>query len=356
MNVGGLRLRALATPGHTPEHLAYLLLDGQRPLALFSGGSLLVGAVARTDLSGDDRTEELARALWRSLHERVLTLPDELPVYPTHGSGSFCSSPAGAGRATTIGQEKASNPLLGADGEDAFVRLLLDSLGTYPRYFLRLPELNRTGPRVYGPQPPSLEPLSAEEVRRLLGEGAWLIDARPIASFGREHIPGAISIQLRDDFATWLGWLVPDDVPLVFLLDPGQNRVDLVRQALKIGYEHLAGELAGGTSAWRTAGFPTASVPFVLSEGVQGPEVLDIRQTSEFVEGHIPGSHHIELGSLTNGEPGPLPPPGLVLTCGHGERAMSGASLLKRAGRRNVAVLEGGTSAWARAGRPVETG
>jgi len=131
-DLGGLTLRALATPGHTPEHLAYLILDAGRPLALFSGGSLLVGAVARTDLIGPERTGELARALWRSLHERILTLPDDLPVFPTHGAGSFCSAPAGAERTTTIGREKAGNPLLAAPGEDAFVKMLLGGLGSYP--------------------------------------------------------------------------------------------------------------------------------------------------------------------------------------------------------------------------------
>src|SRR5947208_6781068 len=154
VDLGGLRLRALATPGHTPEHLSYLLLDGSEPVALFSGGSLLVGAVARTDLITPEQTEPLARALWRSLQERVLSLPEDLPVYPTHGAGSFCSAPAGADRVTTIGREKTSNSLLAAPDEDAFVDLLLGRLGSYPPYFLRLRERNRRGPRVYGtPQP-----------------------------------------------------------------------------------------------------------------------------------------------------------------------------------------------------------
>src|SRR6266481_1469547 len=143
VDLGGLTLRALATPGHTPEHLSYLLLDAGRPRALFSGGSLLVQAVARTDLIAPERTEELARALWRSLHERILTLPDDLPVFPTHGAGSFCSAPAGAERTTTIGQEKPANPLLGAADEDAFVKMLLGGLGSYPPYFLRLGAVKR---------------------------------------------------------------------------------------------------------------------------------------------------------------------------------------------------------------------
>ena len=161
VDLGGLTLRGLATPGHTPEHLSYLLLDGATPLALFSGGSLLVDAVARTDLIAPDQTEALARELWRSLHERILILPDDLPVYPTHGAGSFCSAPAGAERITTIGRERAANPLLAAPDEDAFVKQLLDGLGTYPPYFLRLRDVNRAGPRLYGPATPLLPLLRA---------------------------------------------------------------------------------------------------------------------------------------------------------------------------------------------------
>ena len=166
MDLGGLTLRALATPGHTPEHLSYLLLDGSRSAALFSGGSLLVGAVARTDLIAPGRTEELARALWRSLHERILTLPGDLPVYPTHGAGSFCAAPAGAARTTTIGTEKAANPLLAAPSEGAFVKLLLGGLGSYPPYFLRLREVNRQGPVLHGPGPYSFGPRRLTSRRR----------------------------------------------------------------------------------------------------------------------------------------------------------------------------------------------
>src|SRR5262249_122838 len=154
----------LATPGHTPEHLSYLLLDGDEPTALFSGGSLLVGAVARTDLINESRTEHLARDLWRSLHRTILTLPDDLAVYPTHAPGSFSSAPADGERVTTIGREKAHNPLLAAVDEDAFVKLLLDGLGTYPPYFLRLREVNRRGPLVHGAGPVNLALLDVSHV------------------------------------------------------------------------------------------------------------------------------------------------------------------------------------------------
>jgi hydroxyacylglutathione hydrolase len=353
LDLGGLSLRGLATPGHTPEHLAYVLADGGRPLGLFSGGSLLVGAVARTDLISPDRTEALARALWRSLHERILTLPDDLTVYPTHGAGSFCSAPTGAEPTTTIGREKATNPLLAAHDEDAFVTLLLGGLGSYPRYFLRLREINRRGPRVHGVAPPPLNRLPPRQVSRLLDEGAELVDARPIAAFASGHVPAALSIPLRSAFATWLGWLVPDDRPLVFVLDPGQDRGDLVRQCLKVGYERLAGELAGGMAAWRAAGLPEERVEVADVADQDDKPVLDVRQRAEFISGHLPGARHVELGALAGADELPAGP--LAVMCGHGERAMTGASLLQRAGHRDLTVLLGGPGDWSEAtGRPLE--
>jgi hydroxyacylglutathione hydrolase len=353
LDLGGLSLRALATPGHTPEHLAWLLVAGERPLALFSGGSLLVGAVARTDLISPDRTQELARALWRSLRNRILTLPDDLPVYPTHGAGSFCSAPAGAEPTTTIGREKATNPLLAAHDEDAFVELLLGGLGSYPPYFLRLREVNRRGPRVLGPAPPRLRLLSPQRVRGLMAAGAELVDARPVDAFAAGHIPGVLSIPLRDAFATWLGWLVPDDQPLVVVLDADQDGDDLVRQCLKIGDERLEGELAGGMATWRSAGLPEARIELAGVADQAPGTVLDVRQQAEFTSGHLPGARHVELGSLTGARK--LPAGRLAVMCGHGERAMTGASLLQRAGRGDLTVLVGGASDWSEAtGRPLE--
>lgn len=353
VDLGGLRLRALATPGHTPEHLAYLLLDGSQPVALFSGGSLLVGAVARTDLISPDRTEDLARNLWRSLHERVLSLPDGLAVYPTHGAGSFCSAPAGAERVTTIGAEKRHNPLLTAPDEDAFVKALLAGLGTYPPYFLRMREVNRRGPAVYGTPQPRLAPLSVTKVLQLVEDGAQLVDARPVNAFAIGHIPGSLSNPLRSQFATWLGWLADPARPLVFVLDAAQDRAEVVRQALNIGYENLAGELAGGIGAWAAAGRQINQIPLVDAAEMTGP-VLDVRQDGEYAAGHIPGAAHIELGALAE-RPGVRGP--VTVMCGHGERAMTAASLLAARGITGVSVAVGGPDDWAAAtGRPLETG
>src|SRR5205823_1453829 len=187
-----------------------------------------------------------ARALWRSLHERILTLPDDLPVYPTHGSGSFCAAPTNGQRTTTIGRERAANPLLASADEDTFVARLLAGYGSYPPYFLRLRERNRLGPEVIGSPFPSLRRLQAGDVRGRLTHDAVLVDARPVESWAAAHVPGAISIPLRPQFGSWLGWLVPDDRPLIFLLDAGQDEAELVRQARTIGYDRLVGVLAGG--------------------------------------------------------------------------------------------------------------
>jgi hydroxyacylglutathione hydrolase len=354
VDLGGLTLRAMATPGHTAEHLAYLLLDGDRPVALFSGGSLLVGAVARTDLISPERTEELARAMYRSIRERLLSLPDDLPVHPTHGAGSFCTATALSERTTTIGRERAGNPLLAAPDEDTFVARLLGGLGTYPPYFSRLAEMNRRGPRVLGETPP-LPRLGVAELRRLVAAGAEIVDVRRAADFAAGHVPGAVSIPLRPVFGTWLGWVVPAERRLVFVVGDGQDRADLVRQALKVGYEDLAGELDGGMAAWQAAGGEQRRLSVVASRDLCAPAIVDVRQAAEYEAGHLPGAVPAELGALDSSTQ--LPPGPLTLMCGHGERAMTAASLLERRGRSELTVVEGGPEEWAEVpGHRLEVG
>jgi len=347
----GVTLRAIATPGHTPDHLAYLLAVDDEPRALFSGGSLMVGAVGRTDLLGDDRREALARDLFHALRTRILTLPDDLAVYPTHGAGSFCSAPSGSARTTTIGTERATNLLLRIDDEDRFVAALLDGLGSFPTYFRQLPEINRRGPRIY-PELPALPRLDLDTVRRHIADGAALIDARPIAEFAAAHIPGSLSVEHRSVFASWFGWLVPIDRPVVFVLDADTDRADLVGQCLAVGHDALLGELDGGLDAWTAAGLSVESIPLVPAAHVTDI-VLDIRQDNEWDAGHLPGALHVELGDLADAT---VPSAPITVMCGHGERAMSGASILTAAGHRNVSVLAGGPEDWrAATGNDLET-
>lgn len=345
IDLGGLVLRPVPTPGHTPEHFAYLLLDDGRPEALFSGGTLIVDGVARPDLVSPSLTEPLARSAWRSITERLFTLPDDVNVYPTHGGGSFCSAGAPNRPTTTIGEQRTSNPLLQVDGEDAFVKRLLGDLGTFPPYFLRLREINRRGPRLYGTNTPRLASLDPDGVERRRAAGAQLIDVRPIGRYADRHVPGSLSIELRGQFATWLGWLVEDpDTPLVFIVDDDQDRDDLVRQCLKVGYENLAGELVGGVSAWEKSGRHTASIE-LTDVPPAGRTVLDVRQRSEWESGHIPGAKHVELGELPSATRD-LPDGPVITHCMHGQRSMTAASILERSGREDVAVFTGGPTDW----------
>jgi hydroxyacylglutathione hydrolase len=359
VDLHGLTLQALATSGHAPEHVSYLLLDGARPLALFSGGALLVGTVARTDLAGPELTEPLARAAYRSLHHRLLRLPDELAVYPTHGAGSFCAAPAGDQRTTTIGAERRHNRLLAAADEDAFVAELLAGFGSYPPYFLRLRERNRVGPELLARDWRTLPLLSAEQVRTHLAGGGVLVDARPVAAFAAGHIPGALSIVLRPAFGSWLGWLVDDAQPLAFVLDEDQDCGELARQCRTIGYDRLMGDLAGGMAAWQAAGLPERQLPLVPAEQLddQQGSVLDVRQASEVAAGRLPGAVPMELGALADDPTATTRLEGPVtVMCSHGQRAMTAASLLERAGRTDLRVALGGPKDWRRAtGRTLTT-
>jgi hydroxyacylglutathione hydrolase len=339
--MGRYALRALATAGHTPDHLAYLLLDDDRPVALFSGGSLMVGTAGRTDLSGPERTEELAHAQYHSLHDRVMTLPDDLVVYPTHGRGSFCSAPGATQRTTTIGHERATNPLLQLDEED-FVEQLVAGFGTLPTYFRRLPEVNRRGPRLYDTVP-ALTRLSASDVEQHIANRGIIIDTRPFADFAVAHIVGSISNTLRSGFATWLAVAIPGNSELVFVVDDIADERDAVRQALNVGHEHLIGVLDGGINAWQRAGNGIATIDLVTADRLDG-YIIDVRQRDEYDTGHVPNAYNVELGSVTD-----APITGSVtLMCGHGERAMTAASLLARTGNRDVRVLDGGPGDWAR--------
>jgi glyoxylase-like metal-dependent hydrolase (beta-lactamase superfamily II)/rhodanese-related sulfurtransferase len=345
VDLGGLTLRALATPGHTDEHLSFLLLDGTAPVGVFTGGSLIVGSAARTDLLGDERTVELARAQYASLR-RLAALPDITAVWPTHGAGSFCSAVPGAARTSTIAAEKAANPLLTAPDVDTFVSRLLEPLGSYPDYFRRLGEVNRRGPAVVSGTP-SLPRLSVDEVRRAAAVGAVIVDVRPVMEVAKGHIPGTVAIPLRAQFATWLGWVTDPGTPIVIVRNPQQDPADILWPALNIGVDTVLGELSGGIEAWTAAGGDLVATALVAPDAVDGT-VLDIRQDHEFAAGHLPRALHIELGDLAthadqvDGRP-------TVVMCGHGERAMTAATLLQRAGHREVSVLDGGAEDWAKA-------
>jgi rhodanese-related sulfurtransferase len=334
--------------------MAFLLLDGDREVGVFTGGSLIVGSAARTDLASDERTEELARALYGSLR-RLAALPADVEVWPTHGVGSFCSAPPAAERTSTIAHELATNPLLAVPDENDFVSQLVGSLGSYPPHFRRLGEVNRVGPALLDGDP-TLPPLRVDAVRAQLADGAVLIDARPIGRFGAAHVAGAISIPLRPAFANWLGWLAPVDRPLIIVRDGDQDSGEIAWQAAKIGCDNIVGELDGAITGWTAAGRDTTTIRLMGVAGLDDRHILDIRQRSAYVAGHLPGAVHVELGAISKSI-GDIPDEPTVVMCGHGERAMGGASLLEAAGHCDLVVLDGRRRDWVRAtGGELETG
>ncbi len=338
----GCCLIPVATPGHTPDHHSYLLEDDGELIALFTGGSLMVGAVGRTDLAGPDLAEPLAHQMFHSLH-RFNELPDDLAVYPTHGAGSFCSAPGSTERTTTLGRERETSPLLSISSEDEFVDRLLGGFGTFPSYFLRLPELNRRGPTQFDTIP-ALDRLSVDKVAEHVADGALVVDVRPMAEFGAGHLPGSLSNTLRPVFASWIGWLTEPDRPLIFVLGDDQERPDVVRQCLDVGHENLLGELDGGIDTWTAAGRPAATIDVVDAHSM-APMVIDVRQHNEYTTGHIPAAINVELGAVADMSPPTSP---VTVMCGHGERAMTAASILNTSDS-DVSVFDGGPDTWSTA-------
>lgn len=350
ITIGDATVEVIATPGHTPEHVAYLVtVDGTR--MLFSGGSLIVGGVARTDLSGADRTEELAHAQFHSL--RALdALGDDTLLYPTHGAGSFCSTGPARSVMSTLGAERAPGSLFAIGDEDLFVKTLLAGYGSYPRYFAHLRTVNQAGATLLSALPP-VAALAADAARTAVAGGAWLIDGRATDDWARAHPVGAISIAVRPDFASWLGWCVPFGEAVVLVVDPEQV-AEATRLARRIGYDRILGWLT--FDAWRDADLPVASIdtltPAEAAErAARGALLLDVRQDAEVAVDRIPGATHIELGDIIAG----ARPPGddVITYCAHGPRGSTAASLLERDGIR-VADLRGGLHAWRRAGLPID--
>ena len=352
----GIAVEAVGSPGHTPEHLSYVLRAAGSPPALFSGGSLIVGGAARTDLVSDEMTEALTHAQYRTLRDAFATLPDETALYPTHGAGSFCSAGTGGARTSTLGAERATNPLLAIDDEAEFVRWFPRTFPAAPSYYFRMRAFNAAGPRLRAeiPSPAHLPARDFDAARA----HALVVDVRPIEAYAREHIPGALSIAFRDAFAVWLGWLVRADAGLLFVTD-GAPLERVVDEALLVGYERLAGALEGGMDAWEAAGLPVARSPLVSAAEARlalldGALALDVREPDEFRAGRLPEAVHIPLGELAaRASELPRDRP-IVAYCGHGERAASAASILERAGHAAVSNLCGGIGAWQAARLPVE--
>lgn len=341
----GLTIRPIHTPGHTPEHLSYLVLMDGAAVALFSGGSLLVGAVGRCDLLGAPLARQLTRLQYGSA-QRLAQLPDAVGLFPTHGEGSFCAA-GGAGRASsTIGLEKRQNRAFAHADMDAFVEAQLAGLQPYPAYYAQMGPINAFGPT---PLPRTVVPELTPGAFAALEPDVQIIDGRPRASFAAGHIPGALGIELADEFGTWVGWLVPFDAPLALVLEPDQQLDEAVVQLGRIGFDHVRGVLFG-LAAWQAEGRPIASYRTVdlttfaaIAAGGGGEQLLDVRSPAEWAAGHLAGSVNQYVPMLATAVPAQLSADRPVwVACASGYRAAIAAALLQRAGHSPVVLLKGG--------------
>ncbi len=353
----GTEIEALASPGHTPEHMSYVLRTGGLPPSLFSGGSLIVGGAARTDLIAPELTESLTRAQYRTLKRAFAPLPDETLLCPTHGGGSFCSAGASNERTSNLGAERARNPLLTFDDEDEFAAWFPTTFPAAPDYFFRLRAINQAGARLRS-DVAAARPLSPTEVNRLHGQ-TLIVDVRPMVEYLTGHIPCALSIPFRDAYAVWLGWLVPPEALLLFVTG-GVALERVVDESLLVGYERFGGWLEGGMEAWVAARLPVETAAIVDAAGarialIDGALALDVREPDEYAAGHVEGAVHLPLGKLA-ARAHELPSDRPILAyCGHGERSTTALSILERAGRKPLLNLRGGIDAWRDAGYPEAT-
>ncbi|MHB8436795.1 MAG: MBL fold metallo-hydrolase [Acidimicrobiales bacterium] len=337
---GRLSITVRHTPGHTPNHLSYVLSEGDgEPVAVFTGGSMLFGAVGRTDLVSPDRTEELTRAQYRSVRGLADGLADGVTVYPTHGFGSFCSATTTTGDASTVGQERRQNVALVTDDEDAFVQQLMGGLNAYPRYYAHMGPLNTRGP-----QAPDLAPpveVDPAELRRRIDRREWVVDLRSRRAFARRHVAGTISVELDDAFATYLGWIVPWGTPLTLIGDTADQVAEAQRQLTRIGIDHLAGQASGATEALAAGHIGSYEVTnlkgLAAAWGEENMVVLDVRRPDEWAAGHLEGSTHIPFWELEE-RVGEVPAGDVWVYCASGYRASIGSSILDRAGRHVVHV------------------
>jgi hydroxyacylglutathione hydrolase len=369
-DVGSLRFTSRDTPGHTPEHVAYAVADtsrGDDPALLFSGGSLLVGAVGRTDLLGEEPARDYARAMHRSLHDVVLAHDDHVVVHPTHGAGSLCAVGIASASTTTIGYERRHNALLRVADVEAFASRLLRGQPTVPRYFAQMRPTNQAGPTLLGGRVPEARPLSLEQTRSAIAAGALLLDLRPPAEHAVAHARGSQSIPLGPSFGTWLGWVVEPDRPLVLVLERAEDWDEAIRQALRIGAEgSIAGHLRGGFATWADGGGPLESTGRMNVDDLaneldhaapaEAPLVIDVRQANEYEAYHVPGSINIAAGSLPD-RLAELPRAHPIVTiCAAGLRAGLAASILRSSGFEDVSWVASGVPAWRAAGHPVVHG
>jgi len=349
LQVGDVELRALATPGHTPESISWLIVEEGRPLKVLTGDTLFIGDVGRPDLAGARgfTSQQMAAQLYDSLNTKLLTLPDDVEVWPAHGAGSACGRNISKETSSTIGVQRKTNYALQPMSRQEFVNMMTTDVAEPPPYFSRDAEINRLGARPLADiEAPAL---SAQNVRERMQHGAVILDVRESDAFAAGHLPGAINIGLGGQYASWAGTLLSPDDRIIIVADSEERSREAGMRLARVGMENVDGWLEGGVLAWNAAGFACAQLPQMSVAELHEAKsrVLDVRRPGEFADGHVPDAINIPLSELPRriaevGEP-------FAVICAGGYRSSAAASILARHGLRVVNVV-GGTGAWIREG------
>ncbi len=358
---GSLVITARHTPGHTPEHVSYVLAEDDHPelpWGVLSGDSLFVGSAGRPDLLGEKETAKLAGLQFKTLREFYLKLPDSVIVYPAHGSGSPCGAEIGDRLTSTIGFERAFNPFLQIDDVGEFTQHCIKTAPPIPKYYPRMKKVNADGPEILGglPPVPGLPPPAFKKAME--AKDALVIDTRSMFAFGGAHIAGALNIGATPSLSIWAGTMLDPEKPLLLVLENDSDLEEVVRLFLRTGFTNFAGYLVGGMKAWDAVGYPFEQVPQISVHELQSAngqmQVLDVRTDREWKNGHVPGAHHIIVPKLAERVAELDPAKATAVYCASGYRASLATSILKNAGFKNVSNVPGSWHAWKEAGFPVE--
>jgi len=358
---GEVLVTARHTPGHTPEHMSYLLAEADHPdepWAVLTGDSLFVSSAGRPDLLGEKHTKQLAEQQFHTLHDFYLKLPDHVIIYPNHGAGSPCGADIGARLSSTIGYERKFNKFLQFNDAKSFSDYAIKTAPPVPHYYPIMKKVNAEGPRVIGnlPRVPTLPPKAFKEA--IEKKAGILVDVRNMLAFGGGHVAGALNIGGTPILSIWAGWMLDPQEPILLVLEDDDDLERIVRLFVRTGYTKFGGYLIGGMKAWDAAGFPLERIGQMsvheLNERKSSLQVVDVRSPGEWKKGHVPGARHIflpELGKrmseLDRNKP-------TAVYCGSGYRASIATSILKTQGFNELWNVPGSWEAWKKAKLPIE--
>jgi hydroxyacylglutathione hydrolase len=355
---GALRMKARFTPGHTPEHMSYLLFDGdtETPWGVLSGDAFFVDSVGRPDLMGDDQTEELTEKLFHTLQDVFMALPDDVILYPCHGAGSACGPDIGDRMSSTIGYERRFNSYAKITDFDEFKKAMQQDAPPVPTHYPRLKRVNARGPQVLR-NLPRIEPMTVERFASATEGGAQILDVRDMMDFGAGHVPGSLNIGARPELSVWAGWLLDPERPIYLVLHEDTELPRVLRLLWRTGFTDFGGYLAGGMAAWREAGRHFAQIPQISVHELKEADdltPLDVRKPDEWESGRVPGARHAFLGEMCETIPALDRSATYATYCASGFRASIAASLLKKNGFERVRNVPGSWKAWKAAGYKAE--